>query len=108
MAAFTDVFKHQVFPDRKSAFKRDILCVTLETVCTGMPQEIARTGMAGWEELCTIYSISRKHQSTYLHYRGAELDINNVCETGLVFSNSVAVYPAVPPKYTPRLLVACT
>ena len=35
------------------------------------------------------YTVSCKHQPTYLHYMGMKSDMNDVCESEIVLSNSV-------------------
>lgn len=35
--------------------------------------------------------VYEKNQSTYLHNSGTKLDPNNVCETGIVFGNSIGL-----------------
>ena len=41
-----------------------------------------------WGSRTSCYSACQKCQSTYLHDRGLKLDINDVCGTGVVFSNN--------------------
>jgi hypothetical protein len=41
-----------------------------------------------WGSGTSCYSSCQKCHSTYLHDRGMKLDINDVCEMGIVFSNN--------------------
>lgn len=49
----------------------------------------SRQGWTGEAKYALCYSAFRKHQPTYLYYTGIKSHINNICETGTAFSNSV-------------------